>query len=173
MTEETRIRAEHIQEHITLLTKDGRKIGNAFVISLINDPEIEIPTWLVQTEFGAKARLTEKEIEEQFHLGYVDTPCRYFETQLHKLLKNAGLIHLSKSENRRLANEEFGKVAAEIADENNVRAKLNQARRNKAKVKPVGKKPGITTSPKVKAAVPKNTEAIFNKVFTESKRIAA
>lgn len=73
------VQAKEIASGVTLMTKDGRTIGNAIVIGQTGntrkwkDPksikEVE-PIWLIETDFGNRAQLSTSEIHEWFHLGY-------------------------------------------------------------------------------------------------------
>lgn len=154
--------AKELAKGVTLLTKDGRKIGNAIVIS-------ESPVdyfWVIQTDFGGIVRLSEKEIFNQFYLGFAANLAEWTSRHITQILKKNGYPHIADTKNRDLAEIEFAKVANEKIAEDQIRAKLNQARKEKAKTKnPLSKNKKIK---KPAAPTDKNTN-IFDTVFSKRK----
>jgi len=71
-----------------LQTKDGRKIGNAIIIS--HDDNYNI----VKTDYGSECRLTDEEIEKLFHAPY------------------AGLVPTTKHKNAVLTNDNGNAVTS-------------------------------------------------------------
>lgn len=62
-----------------LQTRDGRRCGNAFVISLVDQSELPVSrredTWLCLTDAGTSIKLTVNEINEMFWIGdYLANP---------------------------------------------------------------------------------------------------
>ena len=55
-----------IQRGRLLQTRDGKRVGNAIVIG----PADREDTWLCETDFGNKMRLTRPEIDELYHRGH-------------------------------------------------------------------------------------------------------
>jgi len=53
-----------VEINTILLTKDGRRIGNAIVIG--KEGEMNV----VKTDYGNQVRLTDEEIDELFHEAY-------------------------------------------------------------------------------------------------------
>jgi hypothetical protein len=89
------ITAKEIAPGVTLMTKDGRTIGNAIVIR-----EIEPITtmadylkktgqklWLIETDFGNQVQYTDREIGEFFNLGFQQNYTRWLEARSEALWK--------------------------------------------------------------------------------------
>lgn len=62
-----------LELHRQLCTKDGRRLGNAFIIKIgmtmsIADFKPE-PCYTVLTDAGSKVRMTESEIRDAFYIG--------------------------------------------------------------------------------------------------------
>ena len=55
-------------EATQLLTKDGRKIGNAFIVAM-PEPNVTADTYCVDTDNGNHVHMTEDEIHEHFYIG--------------------------------------------------------------------------------------------------------
>lgn len=55
-------------EATQLLTKDGRKIGNAFIVAM-PDPFVKTDTYCIDTDNGSHVHMTEDEIHEHFYIG--------------------------------------------------------------------------------------------------------
>lgn len=73
------ITAKEIAPGVTLMTKDGRTTGNAIVIgqttpsseSMVEYIEAtDQRLWLVETDFGNQMKLTDREINDWYHLGF-------------------------------------------------------------------------------------------------------
>lgn len=60
-----------LKEGTQLLTKDGRRTGNAFIfdVEYLKSPRIETNLYAVMTDIGNKMRLTETEVHELFYVG--------------------------------------------------------------------------------------------------------
>lgn len=53
----------------TLLTRDGRLIGNAIIIEQIGRTDEQVPIFLIETDFGNRCKLNQNEIEAWFYPG--------------------------------------------------------------------------------------------------------
>jgi hypothetical protein len=53
-----------------LLTKDGRKVGNAHIVQVYSGhPDLQADTFYCLTDAGSEMTLTEREIRSLFHVG--------------------------------------------------------------------------------------------------------
>lgn len=50
-----------------LCTKDGRRVGNAFILNI--EVSHGIPVWLVLTDAGNLMKMEDSEVNEFFHIG--------------------------------------------------------------------------------------------------------
>lgn len=56
-----------IQPGLQLFTKDGRRVGNAIVLTRIDDPPPGVAElWLCETDFGSRFAFVPKEIDDEF-----------------------------------------------------------------------------------------------------------
>lgn len=94
------ITAKEIAPGVTLMTKDGRTIGNAIVVEQATPcklatigglPEYlektEQKLWLVETDFGNRTKLTDREIAEWFNLGFQQSYATWLEARSEALWK--------------------------------------------------------------------------------------
>lgn len=59
----------HVLDEATqLLTKDGRKIGNGFIVAM-PEPNVTADTYCIDTDNGSHVHMTEDEIHEHFYIG--------------------------------------------------------------------------------------------------------
>jgi hypothetical protein len=96
------VQAKELAPGVTLMTKDGRTIGNAIVIKE-TEPSSEAmkdfirntgqKLWLIETDFGNRAKLTDNEINEWFHLGYPHDHDIWWDARLEKI--HQGIEHAS------------------------------------------------------------------------------
>lgn len=54
---------------LTLITRNGKNIGNAILVGAANDHQHEEPLFLIETDFGNRTKLNWAEIEEWFTIG--------------------------------------------------------------------------------------------------------
>jgi len=120
-----KISATTIEPGVTLLTKDGGKIGNAIVVKFDEEKQ----AWLIQTDFGSRVHKTKAEIEADFKLGIKDDYTNWSGWQIMLIMKNAGCPLLGKPENRKLADGIFRQIAAENKAENDAARLLNEEKR--------------------------------------------
>jgi hypothetical protein len=74
--------ATELKAGVTLLTVDGRQIGNAIIISEVPPHPASADylsktgqkMWLIETDFGNQVRFCDNEIKECFTLGF-ETTC--------------------------------------------------------------------------------------------------
>lgn len=94
------IAAKEIAPGVTLMTKDGRSIGNAIVVQQIEpsayakaggmDDYLKTTgqrLWLIETDFGNQVKYTDREIGEFFNLGFQQTYTRWLEARSEALWK--------------------------------------------------------------------------------------
>ena len=86
--------ATEIKPGVTLLTKDGRQIGNAIVVernghtSSFPGSRDYIPLWKIETDFGNRIdKITEQEIHTLFTLGFERDYRTWAEDRRHLLLE--------------------------------------------------------------------------------------
>lgn len=64
--------AKQLASNITLVTKDGFRVGNAIIIEPVESTLAGITYWywLVETDFGNRLRCTDAEIHSLWELGF-------------------------------------------------------------------------------------------------------
>jgi hypothetical protein len=91
------IQAKEIASGVTLMTKNGVQVGNAIVVKQVGDTrdwykddrEI-IPVWLVETDFGNRMKLTNREILEWYDLGFQRDYESWWDARLEQIGKTLG-----------------------------------------------------------------------------------
>lgn len=83
----------------TLHTRDGTAYGNAIIIRAISDEDLEPsikaylqgrPMWLIETDYGNRIRLTDREIDEMFTRGIAMSYAEW--SQKRRILQGRNLI---------------------------------------------------------------------------------
>jgi len=83
----------------TLHTRDGTAYGNAIMIRIIPDEDLEPtlkdylkgrPMWLIETDYGNRIRLTEREIDEMFTRGIAISYAEW--AQKRRILQGRNLL---------------------------------------------------------------------------------
>lgn len=89
-----------MEKGTTLLTKDGRKMGNAVILA--KEPHVTFGVvYKIKTDFGHCATMTEKEIDGLFFRGEPQNLSRRFRDQKKLMNVREVLIPSNRAENRR------------------------------------------------------------------------
>lgn len=86
------VQAKEIAPGVTLMTKDGRTIGNAIVIRETTAPaameylqSTGQKLWLIETDFGNRVSLCDNEIHDMFNLGYPRNYDSWWDARMEKI----------------------------------------------------------------------------------------
>jgi hypothetical protein len=73
---------------VTLLTRDGFKIGNAIIVKEAKGhTEGKTRLWLIETDFGNRCKMTTSALDELFTLGYIRDYDQWWEDRIEAITK--------------------------------------------------------------------------------------
>jgi len=83
-----------LQVNTILYTKDGRKTGNAIVVSdLKNQNQLELDlslgsAYIIKSDYGTEGILYEKEIREMFYIGQIADETHKYYRRIEEKIQN-------------------------------------------------------------------------------------